>query len=316
MKGASFAKGVGEWIGAAEVYDNSGRFAGMGHDHRTVKADDNAGTVTVAVSFAGPFSLTGEYTVVDHGSYRRYLGPLNLGYAEAFADGLVVAHNYWPDLRLSQRFFLMVLPDGSTQLSLALLSRGEKLAWTVVGEYQRQTDPNAANPPGVPLLDPAEIGDDPNAGRGEVLLFRPGRWIGELQHCDANLQPTGEAAFLETVSFVSGALHETRNTQQQAINVQVSGLEFSADAQYELASDGTSVWCAADGLSGSATLYGGRALSGQFHHHGDGLRVWRREVACVDGTKKAVLHLWYQGEALLGGSYGVLDFEPEGTNRE
>ena len=66
----SFSKGVGQWIGASEVYDASGDFAGHGRDERTVLADDGAGTVTVDVSFAGPFSIAGTYTIADHGTHR------------------------------------------------------------------------------------------------------------------------------------------------------------------------------------------------------------------------------------------------------
>ena len=124
MSEGSFSKGVGEWAGTAEVYDAEGRFAGTGRDTRTVTADDRAGRVTVEVSFEGPFNLSGAYTIADHGSHRTYEGPLNVGYAEALSDALVAAHNYWPDLGLSQRFFMMVLPGGARQLSLALLSRG------------------------------------------------------------------------------------------------------------------------------------------------------------------------------------------------
>ena len=110
----------------------------MGRDTRTVKAEDPAGLITVEVTFEGPFQLSGMYTIADHGSHRIYEGPLNLGFAEVLGDGLIAARNYWPSLGLSQRFFLMVLPGGDHQLSLALLSRGDQLRWTVVGEYRRQ----------------------------------------------------------------------------------------------------------------------------------------------------------------------------------
>ncbi|MCQ3811071.1 MAG: hypothetical protein KTV68_11045, partial [Acidimicrobiia bacterium] len=76
MSQGSFSQGVGEWIGAAEVYDANGRFAGIGRDTRSVKADDQAGRVTVEVEFDGPFSLSGVYTIADHGSHRTYEGPL------------------------------------------------------------------------------------------------------------------------------------------------------------------------------------------------------------------------------------------------
>ena len=299
MSGGSFSAGVGEWIGAAEVYDAEGRFAGIGRDTRSVKADDAAGTVTVEVGFDGPFSLSGEYTIVDHGSYRTYEGPLNLGCAEALGDGLVAAHNYWPDLGLSQRFFLMVAPDGARQSSLALLSRGEKLRWTVVGEYQRQTGPAAPTPPAAPDMDPAELRSDPTAGRGELLLLRTGRWTGQLQRLDADCRPTSPADYRETVADLDGSWQ-----------VGISGGDYPPGFSYTLLSDGWTAWTQHGDLAGSGDLSGGRGFSGQFHHPVSGLRLWRREVASRDGTTKAVLHVWYRGEQRLGAAYGTLAFDP------
>ena len=299
MSSGSFSAGVGEWIGAAEVYDAEGRFAGIGRDTRSVKADDAAGTVTVEVSFEGPFSLSGEYTIVDHGSYRTYEGPLNLGCAEALGDGLVAAHNYWPDLGLSQRFFLMVTLDGTRQSSLALLSRGERLRWTVVGEYQRQVDPAAPTPPVVPAMDPAALRSDPTAGRGELLLLRTGRWTGQLQRLDADCRPTTPADYQETVDSRDGSWE-----------VGISGGDYPPGFTYTLASDGWTAWTRHGDLAGSGTLSGGRGFSGQFHQRSSGLRLWRREVASRDGTTKAVLHVWYRGEQRLGAAYGTLTFDP------
>ena len=39
--------------------------------------------------------------------------------------------------------------------------------------------------------------------------------------------------------------------------------------------------------------------------------MWRREVASLDGSTKAVLHIWYRGEERLGALYGTLTFNPE-----
>ena len=299
MSSRSFSAGVGEWIGAAEVYDGQGRFAGIGRDTRSVKADDQAGTVTVEVSFEGPFSLSGEYTIVDHGSHRTYEGPLNVGYAEALGDGLVAAHNYWPDLGLSQRFFLMVTPDGAHQSSLALLSRGEQLQWTVVGEYLRQTDPAAPTPPAAPAMDPTELRSDPTAGRGELLLLRSGLWRGQLQRLDADYQPTSPADYQETV-----------DSQEDTWEIQISGGDYPPGFAFTVASDGWTAWTLRGDLAGSGHLSGGRGFSGQFHHPAGGLRLWRREVASRDGTTKAVLHVWYRGEQRLGAAYGTLTFDP------
>ena len=307
MSGRSFSRGLGEWIGAAEVYGVDGRFAGMGRDTRSVRADDQAGRVTVDVSFDGPFSLSGSYTIADHGSHRTYEGPLNVGFAEVLGDGLVAAQNYWPSVGLSQRFFLMVLPDGTHQLSLALLSRGDQLRWTVVGEYRRQVRASESPPLPVESLDPAEVRDDPAAGRGRLLLLRPGRWSGRLHRLGPDLQPSGTADYVETAV---PAHRDPAGPEREALTVELSGLGFAPDASFTLLSDGWTAWTLPGDVSGSAALSGGRGLSGHFHHDGASCRVWRREVASLDGSTKAVLHIWYRGEQRLGAVYGTLAFDP------
>jgi len=300
VSGASFSAGAGEWIGAAEVYDAQGRFAGPGHETRTVLADDEAGRVTVDVDFDGPFSLCGVYTIADLGSHRIYEGPLNIGYAEVLGDGLVAAHNYWPDLGLSQRFFLMVLPDGAHQLSLALLSRGDRLVWTVVGEYQRRIDASSPAPGRAAPMDPQVLRDDPTAGRDELLLLRAGRWSGQLHRLDADRTPTGSADYTETVI-----------ARSDSWEVGLSGADYSPGLSFTLLCDGWTAWTPAGDLKGSGSFSGGRGLSGQFHLRDQGLRVWRREVALLNGTAKAVLHTWYRGEQCVGATYGTLSFDPE-----
>lgn len=297
MSRGSFSRGVGEWIGAAEVYDADGLFVGMGRDTRTVTADDQAGRVTVDVTFDGPFSLAGAYTIADYGSHRIYEGPLNVGYAEALGDGLVAAHNYWPDVGLSQRFFLMVLPGGDRQLSLALISRGDRLCWTVVGENRRE--PASA----VPDAAPSALPEDPAAGRG-ALLLRSGRWSGLMNCHDRHGEPSGLFDYAEVVT----ANGDDWGLATSGDNV---GPEWSCGVEC----DGCSVWTPTGQLrpnqmAGSGTLYGGRALSGQFHLHEEGLRLWRREVASGDGTRKAVLHMWYRGEQRVGTAHGTLAFHP------
>ena len=308
MSGGSFSQGLGEWIGSAEVYDGSGRFAGMGRDTRTVKAEDPAGLITVEVTFEGPFQLSGMYTIADHGSHRTYEGPLNLGFAEVLGDGLIAARNYWPSLGLSQRFFLMVLPGGDHQLSLALLSRGDQLRWTVVGEYRRQLQASQDPPPAVEPIDPAEVRDDPSAGRGRLLILRPGRWSGRLHRLDRDLEPSGMVDFSETLTPTSS---DPAPAGGQSTQVHLSGLDFAADASFVLESDGWTAWTPAGDFAGSAALSGGRGLSGHFHNDPAGCRVWRREVASLDGTTKAVLHIWYRGEERLGALYGTVTFDPE-----
>ena len=346
MSGGSFSQGLGEWIGAAEVYDGDGRFAGMGRDTRTVRADDGAGRVTVEVTFEGPFSLSGAYTIADHGSHRIYEGPLNVGFAEVLGDGLVAAHNCWPSTGLSQRFFLMVLPDGNHQLSLALLSRGDQLRWTVVGEYRRQVLVSSS-PPSLPEpMDPAAVRHDPAAGRDQLLLLRPGRWSGQLHCLGPDLAPSGTTDYSETVTPIDCrqapqpdealAASETLAANQapvappsdealaanqaleapeelatgEQLAVKLSGLRFAPDTTFTLVSDGWTAWTSAGAVVGSSVLSGGRALSGHFHHDTAGCRVWCREVASADGALKAVLHIWYRGEQRLGAAYGTLAFEP------
>ncbi len=340
MSDGSFSKGVGEWVGSAEVYRADGRFAGSGRDTRSVKAEDGAGRVTVEVTFEGPFSLSGTYTIADHGSHRVYEGPLNHGYAEALGDGLVAAHNYWPDLGLSQRFFLMVLPDGTRQLSLALLNRGERLQWVVVGEYNRQLDPTDPVPApatgdpaaergrprrGSPYLrDALAEPGDPAAERGRPLLLRAGCWSGRLHRLDADLVPAGMIEHSETVASPEDAVNPPGGNQlggaanwEQPVGqggdsqaIEMTGLGFASDASFTLVSNGLEVWTPVGDVVGSAILGGGRGLSGHFHHMADGLRVWRREVASLDGVLKAVLYLWYRGEQRLGAVYGTLQFDP------
>ena len=296
----SFSQGVGQWIGAAEVYDGDGNFLGTGRDTRTVEADDGAGTVTVNVSFEGPFSMAGQYTIADRGTHRLYQGPLNYGFADVLGDGLIAAHNYWSELGMSQRFFLMVLPDGQRQLSLALIHRGERLHYVVVGEYQRQTNPTRPTPPAAVPMDPDALAGDLTAGRGEILLQRPGTWRGELTLLDADLAPAGTVSYTEAV---------TADPDSGQLNVDLTGVHFAADGAHTLSTNGLEAWTPKGDVLGGYSLSGGRGQSGSFLHHRDEARVWRREVAALDGTMKGVVHTWYRGEDRIGAAYGALLFQ-------
>jgi hypothetical protein len=303
--------GLGEWKGTAEVYDGQGRFLGNGVDQRHARSELDDGRIRIDLSFVGPFKFTGHYVIHDRGTHRVYQGPVNLGLAEAIGEDLVDAENYWPDVGLSQRFFLMVLPGGEKQLSLALLSRGEHLQYVVVGENDRVVacgvdgQPAVARPPSFIAGASCDLGRDPAAGRGELLLHRPGRWSGTLTSVDGQLnqlKKSGEVNVLETVA-PDGA---------GALKVRLAGGAVAPEpTELSLKTDGTAAWTAARGpLVGSYSLAGGRALSGVFHRVGDELRVWRREVVSHDGLMKGVVHTIYRGGQRIGVQHGVLHFEP------
>lgn len=320
MSGPSFEQGEGRWQGAAEVYDAEGSYAGPGHDARVVRRDLDDGTVEVTVGFDGPFKLSGAYVISDHGDHRVYLGPLNHGYAEVLGDRLVDTNNYWPDIGLSQRLCLMVLPGGGAQLSLALLSRGEQPVYTVVGEYERGPPagpPGVATPPDPPAVTaspttpPAAVPgtspapDEPGEGGGGekrtvALLERLGTWSGTLELFDADGEARGTASYSERVEHDGGRLA-----------VALAGTGFVSDAEFTLCTDGRQHWTPGGGVAGSESLWGGRALAGTMLFGRDRLRLWRREVARRDGSCKGVVHMWYRGGARVGVAHGVLEFTPE-----
>lgn len=289
-----FAQGLGRWAGAAEVFDGAGRFLGNAADQRRVQ-DLGEGRVRIDVAFVGPFKHAGHYFIHDHGDHRLYQGPANVGYAETLAVNLVDANAYWAALGLSQRFFLMVLPDGATQLSLAQMARGDRLLYAVVGQNERVADGDATAWPGLVSGTAHDLAADPAAGRGALLLHRPGEWVGPLTILDAARQPAGTAGYRECVTA--------------ALRVSVAGGGFAAEPHdYSLVTDGWQAWTPAGSVVGSYSLSGGRALSGDFHYLAHGLRVWRREVVTHDGARKAVVQHWYRGGARIGSQFGVLEF--------
>ena len=330
--GRSFEAGEGSWRGSAEVYDGRGRFLGGGCDARAVRRRRDDQTVEVEVSFTGPFRMSGRYVIADRGDHRLYQGPLNYGCAEAFGEGLVDANNYWPDLGFSQRLFLMVLPGGEAQLSLALLSRGERAVYAVVGEYGR--GPDAA--PAVVAGSAHDLSEDPRAGRPVSLLERPGTWSGTLSLTGPDGSEAGAAEYAERVEPAEAGSGESglagsgerglagsgerglaasgerslAGSGERGLAVSVTGSGFAADAAVTFATDGWHHWTGAGVVVGSLSLWGGRALSGNLLFDDGRLRLWRREVARSDGTGKAVLHTWYRGGSRIGVAYGVLDFAP------
>ncbi len=292
-----FTQGIGKWLGTAEVYDGNGRFLGNATDQRHVQQQVGQNRVRIDLSFVGPMKFAGHYFIEDHQDYRLYQGPVNVGYAETLAENLIDANAYWPVTGLSQRFFLMILPGGNQQMSLGLMSRGEKLLYVVVGEYNRVDDEYR----GIPALvngTSYDLADDPAAGRGTVLLHRPGVWSGNLAALDGRLLPLAATPYREHLTAADGHLH-----------LQLGGTAFVTETYSAVfKTNQREAWSEAGNLVGSYSLSGGRALSGQFHFLAEQLRLWRREVVSHDGRYKAVVHTWYRGGERVGVQFGVLEF--------
>jgi hypothetical protein len=294
----TFSAGIGRWIGSAEVYSGTGQFLGNAHDQRHVQRKAGENAVQIDLSFVGPFKFSGTYTIADHGDYRLYQGPANYGYAETLANNLIDANAYWPITGLTQRFFLMVLPDQNRQLSLALMSRGEQLIYVVVGDYQRvDADWQGVNPT-MQNGTSFDFANDPAGGRHAILLQRAGEWRGTLQVLDGDLTELGETSYQEIIQQSTARLRTT-----------LIGNYFDPTIrQLDLNTNDWLAWSKEGEVVGSYSLSGGRALSGTFHHLEKSLRVWRREVVSHDGTHKAVVHNWYRGGQRVGVQFGVLNY--------
>lgn len=295
-----FTQGIGKWLGTAEVFDGNGRFLGNATDRRHVKKNDQTddNRIRIDLSFIGPLKFAGHYYIEDHTVHRLYQGPANTGYAETLANNLIDANAYWPITGLTQRFFLMILPDGNRQMSLGLMSRGEKLIYVVVGEYLRVE----GEYDGIPTLVDGtayDLQDDPAAGRGDILLHRPGTWSGELSTLDGSLNALDSTNYQEIVT-----------AQNDCLSVTIDGAAFAPGAHsFRLKSNQWEAWSPPGDVVGSYSMSGGRALSGDFHYLQENLRVWRREVVSHDGTIKAVVHTWYRGGERVGVQFGVLGFD-------
>lgn len=295
-------QGFGRWAGTAEVFSGDGAFLGNGADSRLVRKLED-GRTRIDVSFVGPFKHSGHYFISDQGDHRIYQGPCNVGYAETLAPGLVDANAYWPDLGMSQRFFLMNLPGAQIQLSLALMSRGERLLYVVVGQNDRVPDAGPAPAPSLVSGSSHDFAGDPTAGRQCLLLHRPGIWTGALSAIGPDRADLGPLAVEETV----GA----------DLTMTTSGSRFDPHPRaWTMRSNGWEAYTLSSAaVAGSYSLSGGRALSGHFHHLESGLRVWRREVVAHDGAQKAVVRLWYRGSARVGAEFGVLRFSADTGDR-
>jgi len=295
MTSPQFAQGIGRWAGNAEVFDTYGHFLGNGADYRNVQ-QLAGGRVRIDVSFVGPFKHSGHYFIQQEDDHRLYEGPANIGYAETLSDNLVDANAYWSALGLSQRFFLMNV-DGDLQLSLALMSRGEHMLYVVVGQNDRVPDSSPNPQPTLTSGTHYDLQNDPSAGHVDVVLHRAGQWTGELTALDSDRKNLGKFFYSEKIT--------------QDLNVTMEGGAFdNAVRKMKLNSNQWQAWAVDEAdIVGSYSLSGGRALSGQFHHREAQLRCWRRDVATLDGKRKAVVQHWYRGGQRVGSQFGVLEFE-------
>lgn len=296
-----FTQALGHWQGTAEVYSGEGRFLGNAVDQRHVRTAVDDKTVRIDLAFVGPVKFSGHYTIQDNGDHRIYQGPANYGFAEPLGPNLVDANAYWPGTGLTQRLFLLVLPDNQRQVSLSLMSRGEQLLYTIVGEYARAQEDRASAGKLPGLIDGTtyDLGDDPTAGRGELLLHRPGKWSGELRFLDASLTPQGTVRYEEAI-----------RAEASGLSVRTVGGAFATEpSEFTLRTNGLQAWTPPGDTVGSYNLCGGRALVGTFHRHREGLRVWRREVVLHGGAEKVVVHTWYRGGARVGVQHGVLEHQ-------
>ena len=294
--------GVGQWEGVAEVYDGRGRFLANGADQRHVRSTEDDGRIRIDLSFAGPLKFSGHYYIKSLEDRRLYQGPVNCGYADAISENLVSAHGYWPCTGLSQKFFLMKTPDGNRQISLALMSRGSQLLYVVVGENALMVHGKAAA--SIPVVNGIsyDLETDPKAGRSSLYLHRSGLWRGEFSRLDEG----GKRA-----SY--GVLEEIENDGRR-VKTLMSGSSFMNDrVEAQLSCNGYQAYSEAGDYVGSYSLYGGRALSGDFHYLPSGLRVTRREVCSGDGGYKAVVNTWYEGEKKIAFEWGFLKFEASGS---
>ena len=288
--------GIGQWEGVAEVFDGQGRFLGNGADQRHVRTQTSDGRIRIDLSFVGPLKFAGHYFIQSENDRRLYQGPANCGYADALGADCVAAHCYWPSTGLSQKFFLMLAPDGQRQMSLALLSRGEQLLYVVVGENAKVVGGRVEDV--IPIVNGGtyDLGQDPQAGRPQHLLHREGYWEGEMR------------SQIDGPSSVH-AVRQSLSKAGEALDVSWEGSAFiEGQMATKLKTNAWQAWSDFGDSVGSYSLYGGRALSGQFHHLPSQRRVWRREVVSADGQLKAAVNIWYQGERKLGAEWGILKF--------
>ncbi|MCX6130668.1 MAG: hypothetical protein NTX25_16615 [Proteobacteria bacterium] len=290
--------GIGHWQGVAEVYDGQGHFLGNGADQRHVRSQTTEGLTRIDLSFVGPLKFSGHYFIANKEGRRLYQGPANCGAADALSKDCVSAHGYWPSIGLSQKFFLLMSPDGKRQFSLALMSRGEQLLYVVVGENAKVIGDQVETAIDIVNGGSYDLHADPKAGRDTLLLHKDAFWEGEI------FSRQGEQAAIQSMP-----MRQWVKTQESDVSLNWGGSAFfKEEIQCSLKTNQWQAWSNFGACVGSYSLYGGRALSGQFHHLASDLRVWRREVVSADGQYKAIVNIWYQGEQKLGAEWGLLKY--------
>jgi hypothetical protein len=259
------------------------------------------GRTRIDLSFVGPIKFAGHYYIKTDEDRRIYQGPVNCGEAHYLGKNAVSAYAYWPAIGMSQKFFLMMTPDGQKQVSLALMSRGEHLLYAIIGENTRAQLNEPLDPKSLISGAACDLEKDPAAGYSEVLLHRAGLYEGEISTTLEGDKGTQALAMRQSISV-----------KNNEIESRVEGSQFlSTPTQCRLKTNNWQAWTEAGSFVGSYSMYGGRALSGIFHDLSKNIRVWRREVVTTNGAIKCLVNIWYEGEKKIGCEWGFLRFRTE-----
>jgi len=299
LKKPLFSQSPGRWEGIAEVTSGDGRFLGAAYDRRVIQRVEEDGRIRVERMFIGPFRMSGHYFVESQEGHRVYQGPGSIGFADTLSEHWIDGSTFWPAVGLTQRFFLMGLPEGKRQIAYGLFSRGDQLLYSVVTEFHHHSDAELAAPPLVlPAGTSHDLASDPAIGQGALLLHRAGAWSGDLRVLNHDLLPVGMQPYTEQV-----------RDSEEGLQIIIEGGGFAPETRsFKLRTDGRAAWTLSGTMVGSYNMSGGRALSAYFHHPAKQMRVWRREVISTDGLQKVVLHHWFQGNERIGVQFGLLNF--------
>ena len=158
----------------------------------------------------------------------------------------------------------MVLPNKSTQISLALMSRGERLQYAIIGEYNKVLVNPEATPEELPLSPIAQQSDEEISHRHQQrMIHREGTWTGKVKVLDRHLNEAGYREITEQVHIKNVP---TATVDQQMIHIKLTGSSFlHTNTQYTMCTDHELAWSTEGDTVGSYSLYGGRALSGHLH---------------------------------------------------